>query len=99
MKTKIESDVNVVWQHDQTYSILRKQATKLKDVYDLLLQSPMIVKNCLPCPLEIELTEKQLVTDSKMPQPLAVSRKQTVLDEEGGYTRSVKLEKEEEKFL
>ena len=99
MKTKIESDVNVVWQHDQTYSILRKQATKLKDVYDLLLQSPMIVKNCLPCPLEIELTEKQLVTDSKMPQPLAVSRKQTVLDEEGGYNRSVKLEKEEEKFL
>jgi hypothetical protein len=27
MKTKIDSDVNVVWQHDQTYSILRKEAT------------------------------------------------------------------------
>ncbi len=58
MKTKIVADVNVVWQHDQTYSILRKEATSLKDVYDLVLQSPMILKNCLPCQIEIDMSEK-----------------------------------------
>jgi len=37
--------------------------------------------------------------DSKMPQPVNFGRKETVVDEDSGITRSVTLEKEEEKFL
>jgi hypothetical protein len=60
----------------------------------------MIVKNCLPCPLEIELTEKKMLLDSKMPQPLALGKKPTITeDDETVYIRSVKLDREEEKFL
>ena len=59
----------------------------------------MIVKNCLPCPLEIELTEKKILIDSKMPQPLAFAAKKSITDEDSVYIRSVILDREEEKFL
>jgi hypothetical protein len=51
--------VNVIWQHHETYSILRKETTDLSGVFDFLLQPPMIIKNCLPCSLNIEIVEKK----------------------------------------
>jgi hypothetical protein len=53
MKTKIDADVNVVWQHNETYSILRKVATNLQAAYDLVLLPAVIIKNCLPCRLTV----------------------------------------------
>lgn len=37
MKTTIASEVNVVWQHNETYSILRKLPTDLPGAFDLVL--------------------------------------------------------------
>jgi len=37
MKTTIKAEVNVVWQHNETYSILRKLPTQLDGCYDLVL--------------------------------------------------------------
>jgi hypothetical protein len=59
MKDKVMPKVNVIWQHHETYSILRKETTDLSGVFDFLLQPPMIIKNCLPCSLNIEIVEKK----------------------------------------
>jgi hypothetical protein len=59
MKKKIREDVNTEWPHFETYSVLRKVQPnkKLIDVFDFILNPPMIVKNCLPCPISLELTQ------------------------------------------
>ena len=64
MKNKVSLGYNVVWQHHDTYSILRKVNTSHPRVFDFVLQPPLIVKNCLPCPLNIDLstTEKRIST-------------------------------------
>lgn len=55
MKYQIKPNVNVVWRHDQTYSILRKLPTSLDGAYDLALIPALIIKNCLPCNIQIDL--------------------------------------------
>ena len=57
MKDKVLPNINVAWQHNETYSILRKVETLNPQVYDFVLTPPLIVKNCLPCALKIELTD------------------------------------------
>ena len=64
MKEKITLGYNVVWQHNDTYSILRKVSTCHPKVFDFVLQPPLIVKNCLPCSVVLDLstTSKRIST-------------------------------------
>jgi hypothetical protein len=59
MKKKIMADINTEWPHFETYTVLRKVPTSLPDVFDFILSPPMILKNCLPCPISLELTQSR----------------------------------------
>ena len=59
MKRKCKAGMNTEWPHYQTYSILRKEATSQPQVFDFLLMPPLIVKNCLPTAISVELTEQK----------------------------------------
>ena len=51
LKHKLHVGQNIVWNHYKTHSILRKEATDHKEVFNYYLLPAMIVKNCLPMPL------------------------------------------------
>ena len=89
IKDKILPEMNVVWQHHETYSILRKEPTLLKHVFDLVLVPPVIIKSCLPFKMTIDICGNKK-SDSITPSQA----------EEGDtYTRQVLLDKQDEQFL
>lgn len=51
-------DDNTEWPHMPNYTIVKKLKTPLDEVYDYTLLPPIIVKNCLPCPLSLLVTEE-----------------------------------------
>ena len=55
IKNRLNCNQNIVWQHHRTYSVLRKEATGHKDVFNYLLIPALIIKNCLPKPLYLRL--------------------------------------------
>ena len=59
LKLKLECDRNIMWNHYKTYSILRKESTEHKDVFDYKLMPAMIIKNCLPMPIMMVLLQEQ----------------------------------------
>lgn len=109
MKDKIQPEVNVVWQHHETYSILRKTPTLASNVYDLVLQPPMIIKNCLPCKLTIDISgsakkeEESSQVGSKLRSflPGSSSSKEKKADDadDVAYTRNVVMGKQDEKYV
>jgi hypothetical protein len=48
-----------MWNHYKTYSILRKEKTAMEGVFNYMLLPAMIIKNCLPLPLLISLSQEQ----------------------------------------
>ena len=55
IKNRLHCDQNIVWQHHRTYSVLRKEATEHKGVFNYLLIPALIIKNCLPMPFYLRL--------------------------------------------
>ena len=46
-----------MWNHYKNYSILRKEATEHKEVFNFILLPALIIKNCLPLPLKLTLSQ------------------------------------------
>lgn len=55
LKEKLRCKQNIVWNHHKTYSILRKEATSHKDVFNYYLIPALIIRNCLPMPIFMTL--------------------------------------------
>ena len=51
------ANVNIIWEHDKTYSILRKERTDKNQVFNFVLLPAMIVKNCLPTAISIQVQQ------------------------------------------
>jgi hypothetical protein len=79
VKDKIVPELNIVWQHHETYSILRKERTLHPAVFNFVLQPPLILKNCLPCPLAIQIHGQDcpLMLDKQQERFIQDIRKQT----------------------
>jgi len=58
LKSKLKCDLNIMWSHYKTYSILRKEKTGMDGVFNYMLLPAMIIKNCLPLPLLITLSQE-----------------------------------------
>ena len=57
LKEKLKPDLNIMWNHYKTYSILRKEKTSFQGVYNYLLLPPLIIKNCLPMAITMTLSQ------------------------------------------
>ena len=49
MKKHMNIEENTEWPHLPSYTIVRKVTNPLDGVFDFVLLPPMIIKNCLPC--------------------------------------------------
>jgi hypothetical protein len=58
MKDKMIPDENTEWPHLPTYTIIRKIKNPLDGVFDYVLLPPMILRNCLPCPIKLQIEEE-----------------------------------------
>ena len=67
LKEKLQTNLNILWCHYKTYSILRKEKVSDKGVYNLLILPPLIIKNCLPIPISIKL-QLDIKTEEEMKQ-------------------------------
>ena len=56
LKHKLKCKENIVWNHYKTYSILRKEPTSHPEVFDYFLMPALIIKNCLPMPIVMTLS-------------------------------------------
>ena len=56
LKNKLACDNNIMWTHYKTYSILRKEATQHKEVFNYYILPALIIKNCLPMPILMTLS-------------------------------------------
>ena len=45
-----------MWNHYKTFSILRKEATDHKKVFNYFILPALIIKNCLPLPVLMTIT-------------------------------------------
>lgn len=57
LKDKLEVGKNIVWGHHRTYSILRKEKMEKEGVFNLVIRPPIIVMNCLPCRISVNVSE------------------------------------------
>ena len=57
MKKKLVCGQNIMWNHHKNYSILRKEATVDKEVFNFLLLPALLIKNCLPLPIKLTLSQ------------------------------------------
>ena len=56
LKEKLKCNQNIMWNHHRTYSILRKEATGHKEVFNYYLLPALIIRNCLPMPILMTLS-------------------------------------------
>lgn len=56
MKDKLEINKNIIWCHENTYSILRKEKTDREHVFNFVIKPALIVKNCLPTKIQIKVS-------------------------------------------
>jgi len=56
LKKKLNCNENIIWNHHRTYSILRKEATENKNVFNFLLLPALVIKNCLPLNIDMTLS-------------------------------------------
>ena len=59
LKDKLNPNQNILWGHYTTFSILRKETTKQADVFNFAINPAVIVKNCLPVPISMFLSQDQ----------------------------------------
>lgn len=75
----------------------------LKDIFDLVLVPPMIIKSCLPFRMIIDISggsKKQDFTPRNFLTTSTTSlSSQNNDDDENGYTRNVILDRQDEKYL
>lgn len=56
LKTVVKPNINVLWKHGKTYSILRKLKTSLENAHDIVLLPPIIVTNNLPSRISVKIS-------------------------------------------
>ncbi len=49
---------NTEWPHAPSYTIVKKVKSPLDGVFDFVLLPPMIIKNCLPCRINLQIEEE-----------------------------------------
>ena len=59
LKYKLNPNQNILWGHYLTFSVLRKEQTKHSDVFNFVINPAMIVKNCLPIPISMFLSQDE----------------------------------------
>jgi hypothetical protein len=47
------------FEHGSTYSLFKKEPIWLKDCYDIKILPPLVLKNCMPCLLEIQFVDSK----------------------------------------
>jgi len=65
LKFKLNCNLNIMWNHYKTYSILRKEKTDQEGVFNYMLLPAMIIKNCLPIPILITLSQEQKTEEER----------------------------------
>jgi len=58
LKKKLNVDENTEWSHAPSYTVVRKVKSALDGVFDFVLLPPIIVKNCLPCRINLKIEEE-----------------------------------------
>ena len=54
----LKADDNTEWPHFPNYTIVRKVKQQIEGVFDYVLLPPMIIKNCLPSLISLEIVEE-----------------------------------------
>lgn len=57
LKTKLPVNRSTFLKHGKTYTIVKKEASDLAGAFDINLRPPLILKNCLPVPIQISFTD------------------------------------------
>lgn len=65
LKEKLKSNMNIMWNHYKTYSILRKEKTEFPGVFNYLLMPALIIKNCLPMAIIMSLSQELKTEEEK----------------------------------
>ena len=53
---KLKCNENILWNHYNTQTIMRKESTENKNVFNLLLLPSLVITNCLPMSLDITIS-------------------------------------------
>jgi len=53
------ANMNIVWKHFDTYSIIRKQRTMRDKVFDLAIMPALMLKNCMPMKIMVTVSGYQ----------------------------------------
>ena len=53
---KLKPNENILWNHHNTQTIMRKESTENKNVFNLLLLPSLVITNCLPMSLDITIS-------------------------------------------
>ena len=56
LKYKVQCNKNLMWNHFKTFSILRKEGTDHREVFNYFLLPALIIKNCLPLPVLMRIS-------------------------------------------
>ena len=60
LKKKLNTEDNILWEHYTTFSVLRKENIRGRDdVINFIINPAMIIKNCLPIPISMFLTQEE----------------------------------------
>ena len=93
LKKKLNTDENILWEHFTTFSILRKENVRgREDLVNFILNPAMIVKNCLPIPITLRLTEEM-----KTEEEMKLNNRQGTVALPKGSTNLKKLSTKKEK--
>ena len=94
LKNRLHCNQNIVWQHHRTYSVLRKEATEHKDVYNYLLIPALIIKNCLPMPFDLRLNYTLKTEEERK-----ANNRTEIMDKREGARTSIRPQSQKLVFL